>query len=469
MKETRELKAVIFDLDGTLLDTLEDLADSVNVVLAEFGFPPRSRQEIQNFVGNGVKRLMERALFSEDVQEGVWKQRQDALQRCQEGGALLEQAFSRMKEYYSGHCRRKTAPYPGIVKCLEELGKEGLQLAVVSNKLDGAVKELAETFFPGCFQAAVGDQEGKRPKPAPDLVELALSQLMVEPEECVYVGDSEVDIQTAANAGLPCLSVCWGFRGREFLEKNGATSLYESVQALGDALQIRHRDYRCLLFDLDGTLTDSGEGVIRSAQYALGAMGILAEEAELRRFVGPPLKASFRDFYGFSGEQVDQAVAKYRERYNAIGIFENSAYEGIRELLGELKQAGYLLGVATSKPEVMAYRVLEKYELLAHFDVVTGSELDGTRSEKSEVIEEALRRMERAQKEGETGVGDGMRGHTLMIGDRKYDAAGAQEAGLACIGVYYGYAEQGELEAAGADFVAATVDDLGMLLLAGRR
>lgn len=164
------------------------------------------------------------------------------------------------------------------------------------------------------------------------------------------------------------------------------------------------------------------------------------------------------DFYGLSEQQAEEAVTKYRERYVPTGIFENFAYAGIRELLRDLKAAGYYLGVATSKPEIMARRVLEKYELAEWFDVVTGCEMDGRRSRKSEVIEETLRRFRKTQPMAN--------GEILMIGDRKFDVLGAKETGLDSVGVYYGFAEPGELEAAGADYVVDTVAELGELLLA---
>ncbi|MCI8625259.1 MAG: HAD hydrolase-like protein [Lachnospiraceae bacterium] len=217
---------------------------------------------------------------------------------------------------------------------------------------------------------------------------------------------------------------------------------------------MRRRQYQYLLFDLDGTLTNPAEGITKSVQYALADFGISAETKDLLCFIGPPLFDSFRDFYGFDREQTERAVARYRERYTETGIYENFAYEGIRELLEKLSAQGYRLGVATSKPEEMANRVLIKYGLKEWFDVVAGSKLDGTRSRKSEVIEEAIRRME--EREGSSIN----RRQVIMIGDRSFDVLGAEEVGVDSIGISYGFAEPGELEQAGADFVIRTVAEL---------
>ena len=188
---------ILFDLDGTLLDTLEDLKDAVNIALARFGYPGRTLEEVRRFVGNGAERLMVLA-----VPEG-------------EDPAPVLAAF---REVYQAGCRVKTAPYPGVVRALETL-KEKYPVAIVSNKPDSAVKALCDDYFPGI--PAVGEREGCPRKPAPDMVRRAMADIGVE--TCVYVGDSEVDVETAKNACVPCLTVLWGFRDRDELEKAGAT------------------------------------------------------------------------------------------------------------------------------------------------------------------------------------------------------------------------------------------------------
>lgn len=198
--------------------------------------------------------------------------------------------------------------------------------------------------------------------------------------------------------------------------------------------------YDVILFDLDGTLTDSAEGIVNCAEYALNAMGITEpDRSRLLRFIGPPLVDSFMDFYGMSREDALKAVALYRERFPVKGIFENRVYEGIPEALDMLKKAGKRLAVATSKPEVYAKRILEHFELAKYFEVVTGAELSGERNAKSEVIEECLKRL-----------GNPDKGTVLMVGDRKHDVIGAKACGVDCAGVKFGYAEENELENAGA-------------------
>lgn len=207
-------KTAIFDLDGTLLDTLEDLAASVNAALEKNGKPVRSLSEVKSFVGNGIRRLIERA-----VPAGT-------------SLAETEQIFADFKEYYAKHCNDKTKPYSGLVELLEKLSLEGYQLAIVSNKADNAVKLLNQIYFEKFITTAIGERAGIRKKPAPDTVLEALEELKVSKEDAVYIGDSEVDIQTAENAGLPCISVLWGFRDEEFLKKNGAKTFAKDAKDL---------------------------------------------------------------------------------------------------------------------------------------------------------------------------------------------------------------------------------------------
>ena len=202
----------IFDLDGTLLDTLGDLAAAVNYALRKYGLSEHSIDDVRSFVGNGVRVLMQRA-----VPEG-------------EANPLFEEVLAAFCSYYLEHSLDTTRPYDGIPELLAELRRRGCHTAVVSNKFDAATKELCRYFFADTIEVAVGEHEaeGIRKKPAPDTVEEALRQLGVTKEGAVYVGDSDVDILTAHNAGLPCISVLWGFRSREFLQANGATTFVTS-------------------------------------------------------------------------------------------------------------------------------------------------------------------------------------------------------------------------------------------------
>ena len=206
----------IFDLDGTLLDTLDDLAAAVNYALRSYGMPEHSREEVRRFVGNGVRMLMIRA-----IPDG-------------ERNPQFEEVFSTFRQYYLEHSLDRTRPYDGIPEMLARLKQRGCRLAVVSNKFDAATKELCRHFFTDTIEVAVGEHEaeGIRKKPAPDTVNEALSQLGVDRLDAVYVGDSDVDLQTARNAGLPCISVLWGFRDKDFLLANGATTFIISPKEL---------------------------------------------------------------------------------------------------------------------------------------------------------------------------------------------------------------------------------------------
>ena len=212
-----------------------------------------------------------------------------------------------------------------------------------------------------------------------------------------------------------------------------------------------------LLFDLDGTLTDPKEGITRCVAYALRHFGIqIADLNTLTEFIGPPLMDSFMQFYGFDEEKAKLAVEKYRERFSTTGVFENRVYPGIRPMLQHLCDAGKTLALATSKPWIFAQQILEKYALASYFSVVVGSELDGRRSAKAEVIAEALLRLRLSEKD---------RQRCIMVGDRRHDILGAKINGIASLGVRFGYAKAGELEAAGADYIADTIEQTEALLL----
>ena len=208
----------IFDLDGTLLDTLQDLADSTNYALSLHHLPPRTVEEVRQFVGNGVGLLIHRA-----VPEGTAEE-------------LEGQVLRDFRAHYLLNMENRTAPYPGVPDLLDALRAAGVRTAVVSNKFDGAVKGLCQNYFGQRVEAAIGESQGVARKPAPDTVFRALTELGQAPEGAVYVGDSDVDILTAKNAGLPCIAVSWGFRSRAFLEANGARVIADTMQELEQLL-----------------------------------------------------------------------------------------------------------------------------------------------------------------------------------------------------------------------------------------
>lgn len=216
--------------------------------------------------------------------------------------------------------------------------------------------------------------------------------------------------------------------------------------------------YNTILFDLDGTLTDSEPGIINSIEYALKKYDINIEnKTGLRKFLGPPLKESFKQFCGFSEEKAEQAVEFYREYFREKGIFENNVYQGIIELLESLKAQNKRLIVATSKPEPFTYRILEHFDLLKYFDFVAGSNLDNTRCKKDEVISYAL---------NSCGITDLQ--SVVMIGDREHDIIGANKVGIASIGVLYGYGDLPELESAGATYIANNTREIYEIVTNGR-
>lgn len=212
-------------------------------------------------------------------------------------------------------------------------------------------------------------------------------------------------------------------------------------------------NYQTILFDLDGTLTDPALGITNAIIYALKKYGIeVSERSELFKFIGPPLLESFERYYGFSTEQAREAVEFFREYYREQGMFENQVYEGIAELLLQLKEANKTLIVATSKPEEFARKILEHFDLAKYFTYIAGSNLDGTRVKKQAVIEYALAACR---------ITDLQR--VVMIGDREHDVIGAKQVGISVVGVLFGYGSRTELEAAGADFIVAEVTDLRMM------
>lgn len=216
-----------------------------------------------------------------------------------------------------------------------------------------------------------------------------------------------------------------------------------------------------LLFDLDGTLTDPKIGITTCVQYALKSFGI--EEPDLDKlepFIGPPLKDSFMEFYQLDETQAEEAIAKYRERFQSVGMFENKVYPGIKKLLRRCKRKGAVLAVASSKPEIFVKKILEHFHLAQYFDVIVGSELDGRKTAKEEVVYEALHQL--------FPKGDIDYDNTVMIGDRKFDIQGAKDNKVVSVGVSYGYGSFEELREAHADYIVRTVEELEEVLLRGR-
>lgn len=212
------INSCIFDLDGTLLNTLADLRESTNYALKKFDFPVRSTEEIRNFVGNGLRMLIRRAVPNFADEETV------------------DRVLAEMKAHYREHYHDGTVPYDGILPFLRKMKNCGFRMAIVSNKADPMVQLLRTLYFDDLISVAVGELEGVARKPAPDLVKIAMHRLGCTAENAVYIGDSEVDIETAKNAGLPCMSVGWGFRDEEILHNAGAKTIYHSPAELQEAL-----------------------------------------------------------------------------------------------------------------------------------------------------------------------------------------------------------------------------------------
>lgn len=214
MKLTK--RYAIFDLDGTLLDTLDDLTDSMNYMLGKHNFPIRTRDEVRNFVGNGVRKLVERAVPPEYKADDEF----------------IDKFYNDFSLYYNSNSDVKTSPYPGTIDMLDRLLENGFDIAIVSNKIDSAVKSLSSKFFGGRIRSAIGEKPSIRHKPEPDMVFMAMEEMGANKMDSIYIGDSEVDIETARNAGIPCVSVLWGFKDRKFLEESGATMLVHSMEEL---------------------------------------------------------------------------------------------------------------------------------------------------------------------------------------------------------------------------------------------
>lgn len=209
-----KFETIIFDLDGTLLNTLDDLRDSLNDVLVSNGYPPKSIDEVRQFVGNGVERLV-RLSLPETSDE-----------------TIVQQVLSEFKEHYKNNMQNKTCPYDGIMELLLDLNRFNYNIAIVSNKFDAAVKGLAKTYFGSLIPVAIGESCDVKRKPAPDSIYKAVKELNAQLSSTVLVGDSETDVRTAKNAGIPCIGVTWGFRSREVLRSEGADYLIDTPKEL---------------------------------------------------------------------------------------------------------------------------------------------------------------------------------------------------------------------------------------------
>lgn len=234
-------------MDGTILDTIEDLTDSLNYVMEKFGYPVHTVEEMKTFVGNGMYMMIKRAVPMDIIRVSkTFKEERgrtpvsndkcapkpevsemNAEMFAVEAEAQLQEMYRCFRDYYRDHCNIKTGPYEGITELLKKLRENGIKTAVISNKADEAVKELCDSVFIDCFDYYLGAVDGVKLKPDRDMVDMALDHLGITSKEAVYVGDSQVDLQTAANADMDCISVTWGFRSREFLVENGARVLVD--------------------------------------------------------------------------------------------------------------------------------------------------------------------------------------------------------------------------------------------------
>ena len=208
------ITTIVWDMDGTVLNTLIDLRDSVNYVLRKYNMPEHTIEEYRRYFGSGIRYALECAVVDGTPSE------------------TLDEMLPIFKEHYDVHCLDNTCPYDGILDAMKKLKEKGYKMAIVSNKIDSAVKELNEKFFKEYVDVAIGETPGTNRKPAPDMVEQALKELGSSKEESIYIGDSEVDLQTAINSSLPCISVLWGFRDRDYLIEQGATTFAETPEEL---------------------------------------------------------------------------------------------------------------------------------------------------------------------------------------------------------------------------------------------
>ena len=317
-------KTVIFDLDGTLLDTLDDLWAAVNAALKKFGYPLRTKEEVRAFIGNGIVKLMQRAVGNAPC-------------------GNFQEVLGEFKRYYGEHCADKTREYAGITLVLRALQARGIQTAVVSNKADFAVKALAEQYFKGLLSVAVGEDEahGIRKKPAPDSLLAVMESLGADRQSTLYVGDSEVDIQTAENAGVACLSVTWGFKDRAFLAENGAKAYVDSPLEILDFLSKESTVYEFigntpliqlqkLTLNVGGNIFVKVEGVNAGGSIKDRVAKAIVEDAE----ASGRLQAGGTVIEATSGNTgVGLALICLKKGYRAVIVMPDSMSEERRVLI----------------------------------------------------------------------------------------------------------------------------------------
>lgn len=326
-------------------------------------------------------------------------------------------------------------PGDGTLEFFREVKEAGYKLYVLSNASDRFYKYFPKYYPLDCFEGVVVSCDIHMVKPDERIYEYIIDRYGIVPEESLFIDDRIDNINAAIDAGI--LGVT--FDGN-----------WENVRKV---LGLNKKEY--IFLDLDGTLTDPGIGITNSVMHALKYYGIIENDrTKLYKFIGPPLVDSFMRFYGFSEEEAHDGVERYREHFGTKGLFENEVYDGIKELLKALCNAGKKLVLATSKPYVYAEQILEHFELREYFTFVAGSNFDESRSKKSEVIEYAIESV---------GVTD--RSKIVMIGDRLHDVCGARECGLDSIGVMYGYGDFTELYEALASFIVKDVKQLYSILL----
>lgn len=288
---------IIFDLDGTLLNTLEDLTDSVNYALTLFDFPRRDSDEIRRFLGNGVAKLIERS-----IPNGI-------------DNPYYEKCLAEFRTHYSDNMQNKTCAYEGILELLSQLLKQGYKIAIVSNKFDAAVKKLNQDYFAKYIKVAIGESENVSKKPAPDSVFKAIEELGSTLDRTLYVGDSEVDVETARNAGIKCVGVTWGFRGRAILEDEGADFIIDKPQQLFNILAT-FREMRKKERELE--LKESIE-ILRNGEY-----GILSTVGECGYAYGVPVSYVYiNDAIYFhcakEGQKLDNILSNNKVSFCVVG------------------------------------------------------------------------------------------------------------------------------------------------------
>ena len=420
-------KAVIFDLDGTLTQSEEGIYNSVKyaaekLVLAEPDVPT-----LRKFVGPPLEYSFQEYL-------GLDAEK-----------ALLATAAFRERYFTIGLFENRL--YPGIRRLLRTLKREGWYVAIATGKLQNTAERVIAYFH---LDRYIDKIVGTGLVANADKKMLVTSALPKAFGEAFMVGDRKFDILGGKDAGIKTIGVGYGYGSEEELRDAGCDVYAATVQDLTDLLcpgaaPMSDEPCRAAIFDLDGTLTQSEEGIWNCVKHAARKLGFEEPDAPtLRKFIGPPLLYSFKEYMGMSEEMADRAVAAYRERYTTVGLFENRVYPGIRRLLRTLKANGWYVAIATGKPQSPAERIIEHFGLARYFDKLIGSS-DKASADKKQLIEAVLPE-----------VFD----EAWMIGDRKFDILGGKAVGIKTIGVGYGYGSEEEHRAAGCDAYVPTVQDL---------